>query len=196
MPRRSLIHDKVKITVLDPDTGAETEHHVTFPQALCKLLEAGSHLENAAAAMGLGKRTIFQWIARGREHMPAGFDEMTEEERERALAGVAEGERPFVLFSHEAERARARGIVWHELNVTRGAREDPRLSLEFLARRQPQNYSKRLEIDTEPADRDALPLDPVTVEEIEESFAADLPPEVEPRKLLPQLPPGDDADAS
>lgn len=187
MPRPSKINDTVIFK--DPE-GKRPERELTVTEAFVAYLEAGSFVGNACAAIGFSEQTLSNWRRRG-----AAWIDSTTGER---LPDIPEGELPFVEFVEETTRAIARGITFHEVNLRRHAEEDWRASSFFLERRQPSQYSKRIEIDTDPGDREPAPLSVATAAEVEEAFiTAHVPEGIEPAGVvppLPALPPGPPAE--
>lgn len=177
--RPSKIHDLVTLPAME---GIGPERQMPITEAICLLLEHGSYPTNAAKACGVSESTLSNWLRYGAE-----WDDTPIED-------VPEDRRPFVEFLGNATRAEARGLVWHEANVRRSAAasrdRDGRLSLEFLARRQPNVYSKRIEVKSDPTERRPADIDTVLASEAAEAFAmAALPPGLMPDDFLPPVDP-------
>jgi hypothetical protein len=85
---------------------------------ILEALRRGHYLKHAAALAGVGERTVHDWVSRGREAKSGAY-------------------RNFFLAVEEAD---ATAIDSH-LEVIEKA-EDPRVSLEFLGRRHPQEFAK------------------------------------------------------
>jgi hypothetical protein len=83
------------------------------------LIAAGNHIEPSCRAAGISKHTLYAWLRRG----------------EAARKGI------YREFLDSFRKAAAMAEVWHVKNVKDGAKRDPRLSLEFLARRYPKRWS-------------------------------------------------------
>lgn len=153
-------------------------------EAICLLLEMGSYPTNAAKACGVSENTFANWLRWGAEWADKDPDE------------VPEDRRIHVEFLSSAMIAEARGLVWHEQNVRLAGTDrdrDGRLSLEFLARRQPNVYSKRLEVQTDPTQRSPATIDAALAEQAEDSFLASaLPPGLSREDFLPALPSGEE----
>jgi transposase-like protein len=131
--RPSAIYDEV---VFKSEAGAE--ERLSVPDALVRYLELGVYIETACGAIGIHPATFYNWMARGEEHkLPDDAPEG---------AKPPEAERVYVDFFEAITRARERGIAWHEVNVRRGAEKDPRLSLEFLARRRRDQYAREVKV--------------------------------------------------
>ena len=183
--RPSKIHDLVTLPVME---GIGPPRQMPITDAICLLLREGSYPTNAAKACGISEVTFSNWLRYGGE-----WDDT-------AIEDVPEDRRPFVEFLSDATRAEAEGLVWHERNVKRSSAEsrdrDGRLSLEFLARRQPKVYSKRVEVKVDPVDRRPSGIDAELAGRAEETFlAAALPDDLSPDDFLPPIEADADAPA-
>lgn len=177
MARPSKITETVTLPVME---GIGPERQMPITEAICLLLEQGSYPANAAGACGISPSTFSNWLRYGAEWEDLPIDE------------VPEDRRVFVEFLEAATRAEARGLVWHEQNVRRSAAQsrdrDGRLSLEFLARRQPNVYSKRVEVKIDPINRRPAGIDAELAARADETFlAAALPPDLTPDDFLPPI---------
>jgi len=176
---------KITTTVTIPAMeGIGPEQQLPVTDAICLLLEHGSYPTNAAKACGISEGTLRNWLQAGAEWDDAPIEEVPEERR------------PHVEFLRRATRAEAMGLVWHERNVRTAAASsrdrDGRLSLEFLARRQPDVYSKRIEVKQDPTDRRPAGIDADLAARAEETLlVASLPEGLTPDDFLPPV----DADA-
>jgi hypothetical protein len=175
--RPSKITESVTIPPLD---GYGPERELPITDAICFYLEQGSYPANAAGACGISPSTFSNWLRYGAEW------------EDTPIEDVPEDRRIFVEFLERATRAEARGLVWHEQNVRRSAStsrdRDGRLSLEFLARRQPNVYSKRIEVKTDPVERRPAGVDADLAARAEETFMiAALPEDLTPDDFLPKL---------
>jgi hypothetical protein len=170
--------------------GIGPEREMPITDAICLLLEQGSYPTNAAKACGISEATFANWLNRGAAWADADPAEHSEAEME--------ANRVFVEFLSAATRAEARGLVWHEQNVRRSAAQardrDGRLSLEFLARRQPNVYSKRIEVKTDPVNRRPAGIDADLAARVDETFrVAGLPEDLDPDDFLPNIEAAEDA---
>lgn len=160
--------------------GIGPERELPITEAICLLLREGSYPTNAAKACGITEVTFANWLRYGAE-----WDDTPIED-------VPEDRRPFVQFLSDATRAEAEGLLWHERNVKRSAAEsrdrDGRLSLEFLARRQPKVYSKRVEVKVDPVDRKPATADADLASRAQETFLVSaLPDDLSPDDFLPLI---------
>lgn len=164
--------------------GIGPERELPITDAICLLLEHGSYPTNAAKACGISENTLTTWLKRGASWQDADPEQHDPED--------VEANRAYVEFLSRATRAEALGLVWHEVNVRRSASaahgRDGRLSLEFLARRQPNVYSKRIEFKADPTERKPEAIDVGLAAAAAESFAAAaLPPGLSPDDFLPDV---------
>lgn len=175
--RPSKIHDRVTLPAME---GIGPERELPITEAICLLLREGSYPANAAGACGVSQSTFSNWLRYGAEWEDTPIEE------------VPEDRRVFVEFLEAATRAEAEGLLWHERNVKCSAAQsrdrDGRLSLEFLARRQPKVYSKRIEVKTDPVERRPATADADLAARAEETFlAAALPEDLSPEDFLPKV---------
>lgn len=175
-----------EVVTIPPMEGYGPERQMPITEAICFYLEMGSYPTNAAKACGVSESTFANWLRYGAEWDDTPIDD------------VPEDRRVFVRFLGAATRAEARGLLWHEQNVRRSAAEsrdrDGRLSLEFLARRQPNVYSKRVEVKVDPVNRRPAGIDADLAARADETFrAAALPPGITPDDFLPSIDADEDA---
>lgn len=174
--RPSKIQTKVKVK--DPETDEERE--VSITDAFVEMLEAGCYIGHICQAVGISEQTLSNWRARGREWLDS------EGQRKDGVV-IEDKELPFVEFVERAVVAEGVGITWHERNIHRGAKSDPRLSLYFLERRRPAEYGRRLKVSSD-EERTPAPLDAPTAKEARESFlATHVPKGVEVDSVLPEI---------
>lgn len=178
MARPSRIHE----TVVFRDAQRGTEETLPITEAICRYLEAGSFINHACEAVGLTVSGMRKWILRGEAWLRPDEDGNAPDR-----ASVPESEIPYVEFVESVTRARARGVVFHELNLRRHADKDPRASMFFLERRAPNEYGRRLKVE-EAGSTAPAPVDFGTAAQVEEAFRAALvPPEIAPESVLPPL---------
>lgn len=180
--RPSKITERVTLPAME---GIGPERELPITEAICSLLEHGCYPANAAGACGISQSTFANWLRYGAEWEGTPVED------------VPEDRRVFVQFLEDATRAEHRGLTWHEQNVrvsaARSRDRDGRLSLEFLARRQPSVYSKRIEVKTDPVDRKPALIDADLAARAEETFEASaLPADLAPDDFLPKV---DDVEA-
>jgi hypothetical protein len=109
----------MKSRIAEPDT----------VQAILESVAAGNYFETAAAAAGISRQTLSEWLQRGET-----------------------GEQPFKVFADALKRAEARAEAEAVHNV-RKAGLDPRFwaaEMTYLERRHPDRYARRSEDSNTP----------------------------------------------
>lgn len=185
--RPSKIHNTVTVPALE---GIGPSRELPITEAIVLYISLGVYPTNAARACGITEPTLANWLAKGAEHAPDPDDPDVDEQT--ALDAVDPDLRIYVRFLSDVTRAEAEGLAWHERNVRIAAANsrdrDGRLSLEFLARRMPKTYSKRLEVKVERTDREPAAFDRDLTERAAETFAAiGVPEDVQGADVLPDL---------
>lgn len=136
------------VKAVDPDSKVEREVPIT--DAICSLVALGVWPGNAAGSYGIGRTTLHNWRLRGADAISAAAEHLADDE-EIDYAAIPERERPYAEFVNALTRAEHKGLTWHELNVRRaaasGKEQGGRLSLEFLARRQREHYSRNIAVE-------------------------------------------------
>jgi len=142
--RPSKIHLSVKVT--NGETGAKEEIPIT--EAICRMVSLGVWPGNAAQSYGVSRQTLHTWRTRGEAAQANAAEHSDGEEIDFDL--VPEDDLPYALFLDALSCAEARGLAWHELNVRKAAQGNReaggRLSLEFLARRQRDQYAREVKL--------------------------------------------------
>jgi hypothetical protein len=143
--RPSKIHLCVKVT--NPDTDAKEEIPIT--EAICRMVALGVWPGNAAQANGIRRQTLHNWRQRGEAAQAIALEQRDGDDIDYEL--IPEEDRPFAEFLDALSCAEARGLAWHELNVRKaassGREAGGRLSLEFLARRQRDQYAREVKLE-------------------------------------------------
>lgn len=143
--RPSKIHTVV--TVTNPDTQAKEEIPIT--EAICRMVSLGVWPGNAAQAHGIRRQTLHNWRTRGEQALAVAQE--ASEDDEPDFDAIEDDERAYAEFLDALSCAEARGLAWHELNVRRaassGREQGGRLSLEFLARRQRDQYAREVKLE-------------------------------------------------
>jgi len=107
-------------------------------------LGAGAYIETAAAAAGITKKSLYDWLRRG-----------------------AEGEEPYLTFLHAVERAQAEADM-RDLTVIRTAAQDGQWTAAAwrLERRHPRQWGRFDRVETNEVKVDALAEKMRTDEEV------------------------------
>lgn len=144
MGRPSKIH--LVVTVTNADTQAKEEIPIT--EAICRMVGLGVWPGNAAQANGIRRQTLHNWRTRGEAAQALALEQAEDDEIDYDL--IPEEDRPYAEFLDALICAEARGLAWHELNVRRAAQGNReaggRLSLEFLSRRQRDQYAREVKL--------------------------------------------------
>lgn len=142
--RPSKIH--LTVTVTNGETGAKEAIPIT--EAICRLVSLGVWPGNAAQSHGVSRQTLHSWRTRGEAALAVAAEHADGEEID--YEAIPEEDRPFAEFLDALSCAEARGLAWHELNVRKAAQGNReaggRLSLEFLARRQRDQYAREVKL--------------------------------------------------
>jgi hypothetical protein len=143
--RPSKIHTTV--TVTNAETNAREE--IPLTEAICRMVSLGVWPGNAAQAHGIRRQTLHNWRTRGEAAQAVALEQSDGDDIDYEL--IPETERPFAEFLDALSCAEARGLAWHELNVRKAAQGNReaggRLSLEFLARRQRDQYAREVKLE-------------------------------------------------
>lgn len=129
--------------------GRPTRYTKKIGGRIVKLLAAGVSFQAAAQTCGIGRRTLFEWVARGRAD-----SEKLEEGITLALPAPEELEHfepPDLLSFFEAVQiARASATSLHEANFARHARADWRASYAWLRHHRPDLWGDHTKGDPLP----------------------------------------------
>lgn len=93
-------------------------------ERIVKLVQTGNYMETAARAVGISKKTLYEWLARGNK-----------------------GERPFAEFRAAVEKASGEAETIHVAMLARAAAAGSvAASTWWLERRFPKRFGRKLEI--------------------------------------------------
>lgn len=131
--RPSKIDQPVRVMVPHPTTGKPVAQILTVGDAFVKVLETGCSIETAAGAVGVSKRTVYDWLAQAEEHADS----------EAPPAGVEK----FLHFSHAVTRAREQVVEFALGGILEAGKSDWRAYAWYLERSRPQEYGRSHKID-------------------------------------------------
>jgi hypothetical protein len=155
--------------------GEDGEEKVTtVRESIIAAVKVGVPLRAAAQQAGIGERTLRDWTAVGREAQ--GVKDATERQVELAE------------FAADIEKAQGSAIAFNVGIVRRAASKQWQAAAWWLERRYPDDFGRRLHVKEEPGERKPAPLEPDSVAEYEEAFAAsfgDAVPELDVGQLVP-----------
>jgi len=96
-------------------------------EKIIQAILAGNYLETAAEYAGIGRETVYEWIARGEGRGKRG----------------AKNNLMFTRFACAVREAIAQAEVRAVDIIQEGFANDPKLALDYLARRHPERWGKR-----------------------------------------------------
>lgn len=141
----------------------------------------------ACQAAGIHRSTLARWKARAGEVADLDDDKLTDDQRRLRD------------FCNSLTRAEAESVGYAVAMVRAAMPNDWRAAIALIERRFPRDFSKRIEVDTDPTERQPAGMDADLASAAAESFAAAaLPPGLTPDDFLPELADGEvkaDADA-
>lgn len=129
--RPSKIEQHVK--VVDPKT--KRSKTLTVGDAVVLILESGTTIETAAGAVGIGRSTVHDWIARGEE--VRGLD----------ASKLTAAQKTYLDFSDAVTRARESVVSLALAGVLAAGQADWRAFAWFLERSRPDDYGRRTRLD-------------------------------------------------
>jgi transposase-like protein len=131
--RPSKIDQPVRVMVPHPTTGKPQARILTVGDAFVAVLETGCSIETAAAVVGIGKRTVFNWMSQAEEHAESEV--------------VPAGAEKYLHFSQAVTRAREQVVTIALAGILEHAKTDWRAAAWFLERSRPQEYGRSTKID-------------------------------------------------
>lgn len=99
------------------------------------MLKLGNYIEAAAPFAGVTKKSIYNWMERGRR----------EEDRVNAAKGrkIRKAEKPFVDFLHAVEKAMAESEIRDVQVLYSAAKKDPKWAAWRLERKYPDRWGRK-----------------------------------------------------
>lgn len=105
-------------------------------EKICQAIRAGNYLETAAAYAGISKKTLHEWMRRGRR-------ETERVEKAEGRARVRKKEAPFVEFLHSVEKALAEAEVRDVILIGKAAEVNWQAAAWRLERKFPDRWGRR-----------------------------------------------------
>ena len=153
----------------------------TILSDLVQVLADGNYIATACQYVGIGESTFYEWRARGQSEVERlamqGLDgesmayEACSGDAVEALDRCPEpfdpDEWPFVVFSYQTERARARAEVDTLRLISKAADNSWRAAAWFLERTKPERYGLRQGVNLAGSPGAPVEIRTVTVEELE-----------------------------
>lgn len=131
----------------------------------------GATVRIACGATGVSEAAFYRWMAKGEAAKTGSFRE----------------------FRDEVQRARDRGDLELLAFVRKGARDDPRLALDLLARRHPEAYARK---DRHVVKHTGHDGGPITVAAVVANLADMSPDQLRAMLAVDEAPPADVIDAA
>lgn len=119
-----------------PRGGARNKPTITAEKIdrVVSYVRAGNYMETAAAASGIGKTALYEWLKRGRKER----DRVAKDPKLR----VRKSEALFVTFSEKMEEATAQAETRDVLLIAQAAKEDWKAAAWRLERKYPGKYGR------------------------------------------------------
>jgi hypothetical protein len=130
----------------------------------------------ACQAAGIHRSTLARWKAAASEAADLEDKQLTEKQ-----ARLRD-------FCDELTRAEAQSVGYAVAMVRQAMPKDWRAAVALIERRFPRDFSKRIEVQTDPVDRRAAGVDAELAGRAQETFlVASLPDDLEPEDFLPPI---------
>jgi len=138
--------------------GRPSKFNIEIANAIIENLRLGNYTENASAAAGLAKSTLYAWLERGRK------------EQERIEAGLEpiEAEHDFMEFSNAVEKARAEAVARNVAIIQKSAHSGTwQAAAWWLERTQQKVFGRKQQLEHTGSEGQAIKLE-VSTQEIED----------------------------
>lgn len=176
MSRPLSIDDAITIP---PREKGGTVTQITKGDAIVKAVSLGAPRDVAALAAGVDPTTFYRWMAMGAEFIDLAADE---------LEGLDDKQLRLREFCQDVKRADAQAVVYAVEVVAEAMPKDWKAAMTWLERRYPGEWGRRIEVKTDPTEREPAAIDATLAATAADSFAAAaLPPGLEPEDFLPEV---------
>ncbi len=174
-----------KVEYRDPLKGDDAEAEtIDRGEVIIRTVRLGVPDHIACQAAGIHRSTLARWKAAASE--AADLDDEALTAKQRRLRD----------FCDQLTRAEAESVGYAVAMVRAAMPKDWRAAVALIERRFPRDFSKRIEVQTDPVDRRPSTVDADLATRAEETFlAAALPDDLEPDDFLPPIEAPDDAPA-
>lgn len=129
---------------------------------LLRNIRLGAYMDAAAEHAGIGERTLYRWLEKGRteaEHVDQGHEPNPDEA-------------VYLHFWQEVQKARAEAEVRHVANITTAANNGTwQASAWWLERTRPEKYGRKLVTEVSGPDKGPIQVE-ITPEALERRIAA------------------------
>lgn len=176
MPGRPLSIDE-KVEYRDPLKGEDAAPEmIDRGEVIIRTVALGVPDNVACQAAGIHRSTLSRWKARAAEL--EGMDEDALDDDQRRLRD----------FCNSLTRAEAQSVGFAVAMIRKAMPSDWRAAVALIERRFPGDFSKRIEVQTDPVDRKPATADADLAARAQETFlAAALPDDLSPDDFLPSI---------
>lgn len=158
------------------------EVQTTVSDAIINAVAVGVPRKFAAQAAGINEATLYQSLKNGRELLSRIEGGIIERD------ALTENETLYVEFAEGLEKADGQAVSYAVAIVRTQMPKHWQAAMTWLERRHPAFFARRIEVDSDPGDREPAPLDPATAAQVEEAFdTAHVPEGIDPSDILPNL---------
>lgn len=161
----------------DPLKGEDAEPEtIDRGEVIIRTVRLGVPDHIACQAAGIHRSTLARWKAAATEAQDLGDEQLTA--KQRRLRD----------FCNRLTRAEAESVGFAVAMVRQAMPKDWRAAVALIERRFPRDFTKRVEVKTDPVDRRPSGVDADLATRAEETFlAASLPDDLEPEDFLPPI---------
>lgn len=164
------------ISYRDPLDPKAPEEQITVGEAVIRSVRLGVPRYIAAQASGIDPATLRRWAAAAAE-----VEDLPESK-------LTANQRTLRTFCAELEKADAEAVTYAVAMVRRAMPDSWQAAMTWAERRFPRDFSRRIEVDHDPTERQAAPIDAPTTAQVEEAFdAAHVPEGIDPASILPAV---------
>lgn len=173
--------------ITDP---SNPERVLTKGEAIVNALRLGVPREHASRAAGVPTGTFYKWLAAGAEAEQL-MEEASDPETATVFLPTPNQER-LAEFRDEVEKADAEAVVYAVAMVRKAMPDSWQAAMTFLERRYPGQFARRLEVKTDPVDREPARFDTELAAAASETWRGlGLPEGFEAEDVLPALEAGE-----
>lgn len=163
------------------------EVQTTVKDAIINAVAVGVPRKFAAQAAGVSETALHRALKNGREILARVEGGIVERD------DLTENDELYASFAEGVEKADGQAVSYAVAIVRQHMPKNWPAAMTWLERRHPAFFARRVEVDTDPGDREPTPLDPATAAEIEEAFdTAHVPEGIEASDVLPNIGGDDD----
>lgn len=124
---------------------------------------SGNYLDDSARYVGIGERTLFNWLARGREAL---------DQAEGDMHAVEESETLFAQLWQAVEKARSHAVVRNVALIQKAAEDSWQAAAWYLERTNPKKWGRHETVELTGADGGAIQVEVSAKETLRAKFEA------------------------